>query len=76
MPGIVVPQRVYSVHGPSDWRRLPNITFRMNGALGMRLQDALDLFATRDGIPGLHEAQSTPRITENGVRSTLRIVVR
>ena len=48
----------------------------MNGALGMRLQDALNLYNSQASIPPLNGAQSTPHITETGTRSTLRIWVR
>jgi hypothetical protein len=69
-PGLLVPQRVYTIAGQPDFRPLPPIQFHTPGQAGMSLVDALNL-----PNAGLPDAASTPVLTQVGTRVTLRILV-
>ena len=68
--GIVVPQRVYTTAGQHDWVPHPNVTFEVNGRLGIRLRDALVM-----PIPDLSDRHGLPTLTTTGNAITLRIDV-
>jgi hypothetical protein len=52
IPGFIVPQKVYFVHGP--YKRLPDIRFNINGVMGIRLANALALKFQLDDADAVH----------------------
>ncbi|KIP06390.1 hypothetical protein PHLGIDRAFT_515504 [Phlebiopsis gigantea 11061_1 CR5-6] len=69
IPGIVVPQKVYTANVRRPQENMTRLTFFVNGAPGLRLQDALQT------VPfALDYATSIPTIPEGGQRASLRIL--
>jgi hypothetical protein len=68
VPGIIVPQQVYSLRQP--YERLPDVRFSVNGVMGIRLADALNPRFQLD------DAEVVPRLSPQARKITLRVNVR
>ena len=70
IPGIVVPQKLYTAPGTNSSPNMPRIAFFVNGVPGLRLQDAL-----QPAGPVMDNAGSIPDIPIGGQRASFRILV-
>ena len=70
IPGWIVPQQAYSA-GSADFRPRPPIRFFENGAMGIRLQRALE-----QDFRAMPDATQFAVLNETGTKIAMRIMVR